>query len=233
MAQSESADWFERLPRKTLREAERFLRRVTLRREKALYYQEDDASAAYCVRSGELRLVKWRPDGASFVLGKGFPGDWLGLAEAVMEGPYLCDAVSVSDSELTMVRSSDLPYLMGIEGLGPSLARELAGGYYPLHDVLESGTPELRIVHHLSRLLARSRDAGHTAGTPLLVTTQEEIAEATGLSRETVNRHLNLLQKDGMIEVLRGKISVTRPGALLPGWPAAPASPGGVSPTKH
>ena len=233
MAQSGPVDWFEKLPRKTRREAERFLRRVTLRREKALYYQEDEAHAAYSVRSGELRLVKWRPDGASFVLGKGFPGDWLGLAEGVMEGPYLCDAVSVTDSELTMIRSSDLPYLMSIEGLGPALLRELAGGYYPLHDALESGTPELRIVHHLSRLLSRCRDAGLRDDTPLLVTTQEEIAEATGLSRETVNRHLNQLQKDGMIEVLRGKISVTRPEALLPGWPAAWTQTGGVSPRKH
>ena len=233
MAQPGSVDWFERLPRRTRREAERFLRRVTLRREKGLYYQEDEARTAYSVVSGEIRLVKWRADGASFLLGRGFPGDWLGLAEAIMEGPYLCDAISASDSELTMVRSTDIPYLMGIEGLGPSLVRELAGGYYPLHDALESGTPELRIVHHLSRLLARRRDAGLLAGTPLLITTQEEIAEATGLSRETVNRHLSLLQKDGMIEVSRGRISVTRPQALLPGWPAVSASPDGVSSRKQ
>lgn len=216
MIDTKSVDWFEDLPASARREAGRFLRRVAIRREKALFYQEDPAGAAYAVVSGRIRMMKWRPDGTSFLLGKGFPGDWLGLAETVMEGPYLCDAVAEADSELTMIRSTDMPYLMGIGGLGPRLTRELAAGYYPLHDALENGTPELRIVHQLARLLAGDGARGHAAGNMVLTVTQEELAEATGLSRETVNRHLGLLQKCGVVEVSRGRITVLRPEALLP-----------------
>jgi len=211
MIESGSADWFGNLPAAARREAGRYLRHVALRRDKALYYQEDAAGAAYNVVSGGIRMVKWRPDGSSFLLGKGFPGDWLGLAEAFLEGPYLFDAMAETDSELTMVRSTDIAYLMEIEGLGPRLTRELAAGYYPLHDALENDTPELRISHELSLMIARA-----SGGTTLLVT-QEELAESTGLSRETVNRHLGLLQKGGVLEVSRGRITVLRPETLRGG----------------
>jgi CRP-like cAMP-binding protein len=219
MVATDTVNWFEKLPKTARREAERFLRRVTLRKKKALYYQEDVAIAAYSVVRGEICMVKWRPDATSFLLGKGFPGDWLGLPETVMEGPYLFEAVAGTDCELTMVLASDIPHLMDIEGLCPRLLRELAAGYYPLHDSLENSTPELRIAYHLSRLLARAPGKDPETGSPLLFVTQEELAEATGLSRETVNHRLGMLQKDGVIEVSRGRIVVVRPEVLRGGAP--------------
>lgn len=216
-ADKESADWFAALPAPARKAAARFLRRVALRREKALFYQEDPAGAAYSVVSGRIRMVKWRPDGSSFPLGRAFPGEWLGLPESVMEAPYLFDAVAETDADLTMVRSADLRYLFGIEGLGQRLARELAAGYYPLHDALENGTPERRIARELSRLLARASTGDAAAGPAEILVTQEELAEAVGLTRETVNRHLGLLAREGTISMARGRIVVVRPEALRGG----------------
>ena len=38
--------------------------------------------------------------------------------------------------------------------------------------------------------------------------TQEQLADATGLSRETVNKYLHILRDQGIIQVNRGRISV-------------------------
>jgi DNA-binding GntR family transcriptional regulator len=44
--------------------------------------------------------------------------------------------------------------------------------------------------------------------------TQEQIAEAIGASRETVNRHLGRLEADGLIKAGRGSITIVDGEAL-------------------
>jgi len=45
-------------------------------------------------------------------------------------------------------------------------------------------------------------------------TTQEEITLATGLSRETANKHLHVLQERGMISLSRGRIWIVDLGRI-------------------
>jgi len=61
--------------------------------------------------------------------------------------------------------------------------------------------------HSLMGLTKSSRSA------PILIT-QHELAERSGATREKVNGHLRALEKSGMIELGRAKITVIDPAAL-------------------
>jgi CRP/FNR family cyclic AMP-dependent transcriptional regulator len=221
--------FFTEIPEKSVQQMARYFRRRCFRKEKALYYQEDAADTAYFVLSGEIRIVKWRVDGTPYLLGRAYPGDWLGLSESVSGTGYLTDAVTETDSELGCVHAANLEVLLGMAAFQSAAIRVLASAYSQLHTHLETRTPDTKITAFLLSLIARFRapsgdmhssgvDVTETPGRGYLVTiTQESIAAATGLSRETVNRHLHQLQDDGSIRVHRGKIEILDPANLSPG----------------
>ncbi len=77
----------------------------------------------------------------------------------------------------------------------------LARRLYALHGRVGLTHPLARIVHYL---LSESA----AAGGPSVRRTQEEIAEAVGVTRETVNKHLGTLASRGLIRVGRGGIEI-------------------------
>ena len=84
-----------------------------------------------------------------------------------------------------------------------SLLNEMAKRYCTMHARFELVQPVDRLVHFLlGRLPADTGCGGEVA------CTQEEIAEAIGAARETVNRHLQRLQDDGVVKVGRGVVTV-------------------------
>jgi CRP/FNR family transcriptional regulator len=89
--------------------------------------------------------------------------------------------------------------------------RELSRRYCALHSQIELRTPIDRLARFL---LARCAGAGEVA------CTQEEIAEAVGVTRETVNRHLARLQDKGVLKVGRGSIRIVDAEGLkgIPGF---------------
>ena len=90
-------------------------------------------------------------------------------------------------------------------------SRELAKRYFLLHGQIELNVPRSRLVHYL---LANCKHPDAKAGDFSVRRTQEEIAAAIGVTRETVNRHLQHLQRQGYLSVGRGVIWITQADAL-------------------
>ena len=220
--------FFSQIPLKAVQQMALYLRRRSYRKEKALYYQEDVSDAAYFVLSGEIRIIKWRVDGTPYLLDKAYPGEWLGLPEIISHAGYLSDAVTDMDSELAYLHSTNLEVLLSIPAFQRAVIRTMATGYSRLHIHLEAHTPDMKIGAYLLSLIDRSRiprnDDSSAAAIGvemsgqgcIIPITQESIAAATGLSRETVNKHLRLLQDAGSIRVHRGKIQIINPAGLSP-----------------
>jgi CRP-like cAMP-binding protein len=86
-----------------------------------------------------------------------------------------------------------------------SLLRELARRFCLLHGKLEANLPLTRLVEHI---LAHARVVPSEGETAVLYATQEDIAEAIGVTRETVNKYLGDLQARGLLRVARGIVRV-------------------------
>jgi CRP-like cAMP-binding protein len=173
--------------------------RISLRRGRVLYYQGDRADRAYVVSAGSIRRVLYRSNESTAELGRAGSGEWLGLAEAFLESLYLADAAAETASELLAFSGQGILRALESPGVGAYLLGELSRQLYALHGRVEVNLPLDRTVRYL---LDRAGATGEVTAT------QEEIAAAVGLARETVNRHLALLQEEGLLRVSRGCITV-------------------------
>ena len=176
-----------------------FFQHLHYRVGKSLYYQDDWAELVFFIFSGQVRCLKWRSDESSFILRTVEKGEWLGFAEVLSRGAYLCDAECSTAVDVLTVHQSHLPTLLEIGAFRSHLISSLARSYYFLHSTLAApGNLEL-ITRYLKRL-PRSTDT--------LIVTQEEIARAVGVTRETVSKHLHQLQEESVLSLGRGEITI-------------------------
>ena len=206
----QTIDWFRELPDRIQEQLHRFTKVQSIRKERALYYQNDIAETAFVVVNGEFRVIKWRDNGTTFLVHHAMKADWLGLPETIIGGPYLADAIANTNSEVLSVMQSDIIHLLKIQKIQELLNRELSKGYYRLHELLESHTPESKIA---KILIAKLEQTGEKRELTINIT-QEELARATGLSRETVNKHLHKLQEQRIVNLSRGSIELLKPEHL-------------------
>jgi CRP-like cAMP-binding protein len=177
---------------------------VPLRTGRALCCQGDRAERCWVLVSGRVRGLMYRSDETTVELGRSGPGDWLGLAELLLESPYLADQVAEEHCTLAAFGRVGVGRLLEVAGMRALLLRGMAKRYYTLHARIELAQP----VDRLMRFLLEHA-AGATGGRSVDVAgTQEEIAEAIGATRETVNRHLQRLQDEGLVKVGRGVVTV-------------------------
>lgn len=181
-----------------------------LRPQRILQYQGDKALSAWFLLSGRVRKIKFRPDGNSMVIGIIQAGEWIGLPEVVSGGACLCDVVTETRTDALAVPAVSFERLMKDPGFAAGITKELARGYYPLHAHLESRTP----VQKISGFLAAAAPTEDSVKETSIDITQEALAMLVGLTRETVNKHLNLLQEEGMIRLSRGRIVVLDPARI-------------------
>ena len=200
---------FDRLGQLERRAALREATEVALRTGRALCCQGDRAERCWVLVSGRVRGLMYRSDETTVELGRSGPGDWLGLAELLLDSPYLSDLVAEEHCTLAAFSRVGLGRLLELEGMRASLLYEMARRYCTLHSRFELVQPIDRLVRFL--LDHASADAGRAGD---VACTQEQIAEAIGATRETVNRHLQRLQDEGLVRVGRGVVTVVDPVRL-------------------
>lgn len=170
---------------------------LSFRAGKALFYQGDRANRTFLVLGGTVRTLMYRSDETNLDLGIQGPGDWLGLPEMVVEGPYLTDALPLEVCQVQVFDRSAFSRLRSYPEGEAWLTGELARRCYSLHARIELVQPGLRLARWL---------ADHASGP--IVATQEELALTVGTSRETINRHLGRMQAEGLVKVERGRLQV-------------------------
>jgi len=177
-----------------------------VRAGRALYYQGDEAEAAWLVLSGRLRPLRIHGD-SSRALEDRRPGAWLGLAETYLGLPRLSDALAVEPSRLLRLSRRNFFELLREPAFKELVLRELALEHYLLHAQLDAAGAAERVARALAGR-AGLAGTGGGAGTIRLDLTQEELADSAGLTRETVNRALRRLERLGYLETGRGEILV-------------------------
>ena len=75
-------------------------------------------------------------------------------------------------------------------------------------------TVQSRVAATLVQLVAAARESGAGEGDVLITTTQAELAQLAGTSRESASRFLAVLERAGIIAQGRGRLTVHDPEAL-------------------
>lgn len=212
----EADDWFGQIP------PER--RAVLLGRAEArsvsagarLYRAGDDANGLWAVLEGEVRLKGYPAAGLEFLVPILRPGSWFGETSTLDGLPRPTDAIAVGPARMLHLSMTAFARAMAS---APLLYRDLAV-LACAHQRTALGFLAQTVAHpvgvRLALLLASLSQAGQRA----VVIRQDELATMVGVSRQTLNRRLKALEREGVLSLAYARIKVLDLGRLLADCPS-------------
>ena len=209
--------WFGQLPpeqRTTLLAAGRIR---SFRDQQRVYRLGDPPNGLYGLISGDIRLISYPVAGRQLLVLRLKPGGWFGELSTIDGGPRPQDAISFGLSKVLHVSSRDFERVSRDD---PEIFRHVARlvGQRQRAAVQYAGMiVSLPVKVRLSHLLLAGLDASEQplAGPERTISlTQSDIGAALGVSRQTTNKLLKLLEQTGAISLGYGLITVRDPGRL-------------------
>jgi CRP/FNR family transcriptional regulator, cyclic AMP receptor protein len=178
----------------------------------------DEGSTCYVVRSGRARAVREHPDGRSITLAHFGPGDIFGEM-AMLDGERRSATVeSIEGTDAIAILSADMHRLLReYPDISVKLIAALGQRLRETNERLARQsfqTVQSRVAAVLAELVSTARAEGQTDGDVMITSTQAELAQLAGSSRESASRFLAVLERAGIISQGRGKLTVHDPEAL-------------------
>jgi CRP/FNR family transcriptional regulator len=186
----------------------------------SLYREGEPSGAVYFVREGRVKLYRSSggPKNRDQILGVVGDGSVLGLACALESRPQSHGATALTDCVLYAVFRDDLLDLMArFPEASLRLARTLAVRTRELEDLVGDlvfhSAPQrvARMLLNLATEEGRVTKRGVVFEPSL---SRQEMAEATGISREALSRALSRLAQEGILDLDGKTISVLKPAEL-------------------
>jgi len=182
-----------------------------------VYRVSDPGDAVYLLLAGRIKTYKLTPDGREVILWFGFPGEVFGLVEAPHHKGRLVSVEACEPSELAEISSAKFREFLGAHPeVSQLLVQIMASRLGMLANrlvYLTADDAEARIAKFLVDLAGRYHGATDEAARPIGLTHQE-IADITGVQRQTATRILGRFTERGALSVRYRRISI-RDRALL------------------
>ena len=187
----------------------------------ALYREGEPSGAVYFVREGRVKLYRTSggPKARDQILGVVGDGSVVGLASALEGRPQSQGASALTDCVLYAVFRDELVNLMAsYPEASLRLARALATRTRELEDLVGD-----LVFHSAPQRVARmlldlATEEGRVTKRGVVFRpslSRQEMAEATGISREALSRTLSRLAQDGILDLEGGKtITILNPAEL-------------------
>ena len=185
-----------------------------------VFREGDEGSTCFIVRTGRARAIREHPDGRSITLAHFGPGDIFGEM-AMLDGERRSATVETTeDTEAIAILSADMHRLLHEHpGISVKLIAALGQRLRSTNERLARQsfqTVQSRVAAALAQLVATVRAEAErpVEGDVLITTTQAELAQLAGSSRESASRFLAVLERAGIITQGRGRLTVHDPEAL-------------------
>jgi CRP-like cAMP-binding protein len=183
-----------------------------------VFREGDESSTCYIVRSGHARAVREHTDGRSITLANFGPGDIFGEFAMFDDERRSATVETLEPTEAIAILGGDMRRLLREH---PDIAVKLISALVQrLRQTNERltrqsfQTVQSRVAAVLSQLVEAARAEGAGDGDVLITSTQAELAQLAGSSRESASRFLAVLERAGIITQGRGKLVVHEPEAL-------------------
>jgi CRP/FNR family cyclic AMP-dependent transcriptional regulator len=185
-----------------------------------LYREGEPSGAVYFMREGRVKLYRSSggPKTRDQILGVVGDGSMLGLASALEGRPQSQGATALTDCVLYAVFRDDLLEIMGRFPEGAiRLTRTLAARTRELEDLVGDlvfhSAPQrvARMLLNLATEEGRVTKRGVVFEPSL---SRQEMAEATGISREALSRALSRLAQEDILDLDGKRITILKPAEL-------------------
>ena len=183
-----------------------------------VFRKGDQSDTCYIVRAGHARAVREHPDGRTITLATFGPGDIFGELAMFEDERRSATVEAIEQTSAVAVLGPDMRWLMSIHPqISMRLAIALGRRLRETNERLARQsfqTVQSRVAVVLSEMVAREVAEGSTSAEVTVVTTQADIAQLAGSSRESASRFLAVLERAGVISQGRGRLVVHDPDAL-------------------
>ena len=183
-----------------------------------VFREGDESNTCYVVRSGKARAIRAHTDGRSITLANFGPGDIFGELAMFDNERRSATIETLAVTEVIAILGGDMRRLMREQ---PEIAVKLIAALAQrLRDTNERlarqsfQTVQSRVAAVLAQLVAQARSDGAPDGDVLITSTQADLAQMAGSSRESASRFLAVLERAAIITQGRGKLIVHDAAAL-------------------
>jgi CRP/FNR family transcriptional regulator, cyclic AMP receptor protein len=171
-----------------------------------LFFQSDPAEAAYVVRSGSIAIILGGSDGRELLINEMRPGDCFGEVGVLTGQPRSTGAVARVNSEVLVIPGQAFITAINNE---PKLARRVLNTIAErlrASSERESALVFLDASARLGRVLLQLDQQFSEEG--YVTISQAELAQRTGMTRQTVAKALGKWRRAGWLITGRGRIVV-------------------------
>jgi CRP/FNR family transcriptional regulator len=183
-----------------------------------VFREGDDSDTCYIVRSGRARATRAHSDGRTITLANFGPGDIFGELAMFDDESRSATVEAIEKTEAIAILGGDMRRLLRQH---PDIAVKLVAALgRRLRETNERlarqsfQTVQSRVAAVLSQLVEAARAEGADQSDVLITSTQADLAQLAGSSRESASRFLAVLERAGVITQGRGRLIVHDPAAL-------------------
>jgi CRP/FNR family transcriptional regulator, cyclic AMP receptor protein len=183
-----------------------------------VFHEGDPGDACFIVRTGSCRVTREHPDGRAITLANLGPGAIFGEL-AMLDGEARSASVEATeDTDLLALPASDMRALIRehpgmAEKLVVALTRRLREANERIARQSFQTVPS-RVAGVLDQLLAEDRMTPTVRDGVTIRLRQSDLAQLAGTSRESVSRFLATLERAGVVQVGRGRVTILEPDRL-------------------
>ncbi len=182
-------------------------------------FREGDAGdTCYLIRDGHVRAVRAHLDGRTITLAQLGPGDFFGELAMLDEERRSATIETLEKTEALAILGTDMRRLLREHpDISVKLISALGRRLRETNERLARQsfqTVQSRVAGALGQLVAAAQAEGAGEGDVLITSTQAELAQLAGSSRESASRFLAVLERAGIITQGRGRLTVHDPSAL-------------------
>jgi CRP/FNR family transcriptional regulator len=186
--------------------------------QQVIFREGDDSDTCYIVRSGHARAVREHPDGRTISLAHFGPGDIFGELAMFDDEKRSATVETLDDVDALAVLGADMRRLLREHPdisvkLVIALGRRLRAANERISRQ-SFQTVQSRVAGVIAQLVEQARAEGAGPGDVLVTTTQADVAQLAGSSRESASRFLAVLERAGIVTQGRGRLTVHDAGAL-------------------
>lgn len=182
-----------------------------------VFHEGDHSDACYIIRGGSFRVTREHPDGRAITLANLGPGDIFGEL-AMLDGEVRSASVeALSDGTLLALPAVDVRGLLARHPeitvkLVAALVRRLRQANERISRQSFQTVPS-RVAGVLSQLVAEEAPWRGGEGVTIRMN-QSDLAQLAGTSRESVSRFLAELERAGVVQVGRSRVTIVEPPKL-------------------
>lgn len=202
--------WFRALSAVDQTRLDTSVRLIHSRKGEVMLRAGDVVEGWYGVVSGLVKLVSHSPEGRTSVF-LGLPaGQWFGEGSVLKKEVRRYDVVALRETTLLCLPRAEFDHLFHTSlGFTQAVVWQMNMRLGQAMAAIEASrvrSPEQRVALYLSQVFWH--------GIQKLDLSQEELSNMVGLSRQTVNRALQVLERQGMVSLQLGRIDVRDDNAL-------------------